>query len=260
MVKRKALPHTSDSPGRRKSTRISMRSSASGNTDIATTETTKEDICSLNDKLLKIADGTVLGLGYLALSHKKLMYLRECGKLVYSNGETKDLFKKVYEIYGEQGINKLFEALTDDRCCVVQLFAGGDGWYFDGNRDVEMQFMNNLREVLPRTKLIAINLGERDPTEKWWEPFLKVVQNSLLGHLWINEQGKGTCPPEVRGSKARRDKKGVIISPPTGLQLMLFKNRGKLGYKEVGKDASLVCVLNSGLKCWRDYKAVNKTV
>ena len=252
MVKRKALPHTSDSPGGRKS----MRSSASGNKDTAT----KEDIRSLDDKLLKIANGTVLCLGYLGLSRKTLMHLSDCGKLVYSNGETKDLFKNLYKIYGGQGINKLFEALTDARCCVVQLFAGGVGWYFDSNREVEEQFMYNLLSVLSRTKLIAMNLGERDPPANWWKSFLEVVQNSLLGHLWINEQGKGTCPPEVRGRKARRNKARVIISHPTGLQLMLFKNRCKLGYKKIGENASQLCVLNGGLKCWRDYKAVNKTV
>lgn len=209
-----------------------------------------------NDKLSEIANGTVVALGYLGLTNETLERVFENGDIIYSNHQTKDLFKKVYKRQREEGITKLFEALTDSRCRVVQLFAGGDGWYFDGNEKLEIQFLYELKNALPQTKLIAVNLGERNMPVDYWTPFLKAVENSQLGHLWINEQGKGSCPPAVRGSKAKR-KQGVITSNPTGLQLALMRNRLKKGYKDVRSDAVLVDVLNGGLKCWRDYKVVN---
>ena len=201
-----------------------------------------------------IRDGTYFALGYLNVGNAALK--GDLNGRVLTIDATKTLFKKAYKCHGVQGISGIFEALTHPDCKVVQLYLGGIGWPFDGKPHLETTCLTEFCRCLPRTRLLVVNMGERDPCkdiQRWWASFLDSVSRSHLGHLWINEQGKGTCPLEVRGKKASKSPTGVVKDPPTGLQLALYRNRDKEEYKSLAKNPLIEIVLKGGLKCWRDY-------
>ena len=214
------------------------------------------------DAIVKdIEDGTVIAMGFLNLTRKSLKTLDDNDKTVLTCDATKTLFKnacKVFRGREREAIDYILNALESPKCGVVQLYAGGDGWPFDRDPHLETYFLDGLCRRLPRTALVAINMGERDPHgvefSTWWAHFLCQVKKSTLGHLWINEQGKGTCPLEVRGQTARRSPTGK----PTGLQRALFLNRAKPEYVSLTSNLHNHLVLMGGLKCWRDYKSTIK--
>lgn len=77
---------------------------------------------------------------------------------------------------------------------------------------------------LPKSRLIAVNLGEYTASSSVWEKLLKAIQESQLGHLYISESHMSNLSADQK----RR------------MQRALSTNRRKFGY--------LRCILKEGMQ------------
>lgn len=202
--------------------------------------------------LESIRNGTVLALGYLNVPRYAIDDIAAANKTVLTITEVKTFLRAAAS---SGRLTDVADALCIPQCRVVQAYFGGDGWA-PAPAD-EDAFLRALVAALPNTPLIAINLGEREPlgdnARSFWPALLSAIEDSrcALGHLWINESGKGSRPPHIRGTKANKKTACAM----TGLQRALYLNRAKEKYKSLAADLHALRVLQGGLKCWRDFSA-----